>query len=248
MLQMYVQDAHQRLATNVKVPCMDMLTHMVICAEIQVGSFFLVRPQNWQTFSMTWKNQFVYIKQQINNLTSELQLLNMGSSTPCSDVLPSQGQGNFHPPLSSFRPTSSAPRSTWSPGFGLGRPAAPLLVSSVASFQPPSIAALASFSHPTPPGQQNSQRQSKHDTLKLWFSCSGSFYSKFQEPRLTSLHLSNQLSPRWAFLEFLQLLHFANILSLLHKLTACLQQCHFSLLPWLENLVSLLVILLSLHL
>ena len=47
-------------------------------------------------------------QQQINSLTSELQLLNMGSSTPCSDVLPSQhpaqGQGDFHPPLSSFRP------------------------------------------------------------------------------------------------------------------------------------------------
>ena len=94
----------------------------------------------------------------------------MGSSTPYSDVLPSQhpaqGQGNFHPPLSSFRPTSSTPCSTWSLGFGLGRPAASLPVSLVASFQLPSVAALASFSHPTPPGQQNSQ--SKNDTETLF--------------------------------------------------------------------------------
>ena len=72
-------------------------------------------------------------QQQINNLTFELQLLNKGSSTLCSDVLPSQhpaqGQGDFHPLLSSFRPTSSALCSTWSPGFGLSRPAAPLPVS-----------------------------------------------------------------------------------------------------------------------
>ena len=61
LMLMYVQDAQQRFARNVKVPCVDTLAHTAIYAEIQVRSFFLVTSQNWQTFSMAWKSQFVYI-------------------------------------------------------------------------------------------------------------------------------------------------------------------------------------------
>ena len=87
-------------------------------------------------------------QQQNNNLSAELQLMNLGSSTPVSDDGVAQ---SFSVTLAlvsmSSRPLQQASSTTWSNAFGLSLPTASIAQQHVQ----PAPVAIALFSSPLPP-------------------------------------------------------------------------------------------------